>query len=337
LALYYPEDKVAASRYVKQAIPLMIQNDIPPNPCNYALWYSYVSNRDKELRLALDDVIKEKGTCPPLQSKKLFEEHVVKEEKELQIHMQESLSDVITDLATDAANTAEGTKCYAKNLEQSLDALAQDQAPEEIKKTVEQLIAATHEENSIIETFEQQMKAAELEIQSLREQLAEREKDAATDQLTKLANRRAFDEHLYKLVDAGETASLIIIDLDHFKQLNDTYGHLLGDKVLQGVGALLKKIAPENSLAARYGGEEFAILFDGDQDKSYLLAEEIRVMLQKLSIKKKNSAECIDNITASFGVAQLIDGEYPEQLIERADAALYRAKEEGRNTVRKAA
>lgn len=337
MALYYPEDKVAASRYVKQAIPLMIQNDIAPNPCNYALWYSYVSNRDKELRQALDDVIEQNGTCPPTLSKKLFEAHVVKEETEMQLHVQESLNDVISDLASDAANTAEGTKCYAKSLEESLNALTQEQDQEDLKKTVEQLIAATREENSIIETFEQQMKAAEMEIKSLREQLAEREQDAATDQLTQLANRRAFDEHLYKLTESGAAASLILIDLDHFKQLNDTYGHLLGDKVLQGVGALLKKVAPENSLPARYGGEEFAILFEADEDKSCMLAEEIRLMLQKLSIKRKNAEECIDNITASFGVAQLQEGEYPEQLIERADKALYQAKEGGRNAVKKAA
>ena len=108
MALYYPEDKVAASRYVKQAIPLMIQNNIAPNPCNYALWYSYVSNRDKELKQALDEALKENGTCPPVLSKKLFEEYVVKEETEFQKQVQESLDDVISDLATDAANTAEG-------------------------------------------------------------------------------------------------------------------------------------------------------------------------------------------------------------------------------------
>lgn len=337
MALYYPEDKVAASRYVKQAIPLMIQNDIAPNPCNYALWYSYVSNRDKELKQALDDAIKENGTCPPLLSKKLFEEHVVKEETELQKNVQESLDEVMSDLASDTAHTVEGTKCYAKNLEETLDALTHEQAPEDLKKTVEQLIEATREENSVLASFEQQMKAAELEIQSLREQLKEREQDAATDQLTKLANRRAFDEQLYKLATSKATASLILIDLDHFKKLNDTYGHLLGDKVLQGVGALLKKIAPENSMPARYGGEEFAILFEAGEEASFQLAEEIRLMLQKLSIKRKNTEECIDNITASFGVAQFGDGEHPEQLIERADTALYRAKEEGRNTVRKAA
>ncbi len=337
MALYYPEDKVVASRYVKQAIPLMVKNDIVPNPCNYALWYSYVSNRDKGLKKALDDAIAESGTCPATLSKKLFEEHVVKDETEFQKQIQDSLSDVVSDLINDATNTREGTECYTRDLESSLETLINDKDPEHLQQTVQNLIAATEKERSVVGSFEQQIKAAELEIQSLRQQLREREEDATTDQLIKVANRRAFDQRLYALVDSGQPVTLILVDLDHFKKLNDTFGHLLGDKVLQGMGALLKKICPANALAARYGGEEFAFLLEGDLEQGCALAEETRQLMQKLSIKKKNTDELIDNITASFGVAQLASGEYPEQLIERADAALYQAKKAGRNTVKKAA
>lgn len=98
-----------------------------------------------------------------------------------------------------------------------------------------------------------------------------------------------------------------------------------------------KRPAPDNALAARYGGEEFAFLIQGNADIGANIAEHTRQLLGKLLLRKKSDGQVIDNITASFGVAQRNDGEYPEQLIERADKALYQAKEAGRNRVKMAA
>jgi diguanylate cyclase len=84
VALEFPEDTALASRYVKQALPMMIKNKIAPNPCNFALWYAYVSNRDLLLNKKLDTTLKEKGTCPEVISRDLFKKHVIKEEIALQ-------------------------------------------------------------------------------------------------------------------------------------------------------------------------------------------------------------------------------------------------------------
>lgn len=337
VALFYPEDKLIASRYVREAIPLMMKNDIVPNPCNFALWYSYVSNRDLDLKKALDNTIEEEGTCPPPVGRKLFETHVIKEEIELQQNLQDSLGSVINELLGDVSNTSKGATDFAKNLETSLDTLLNDTNPETIQKTVETLIAATQETNAAMSTFQNQINTAELEIQTLRAQLEERERDATTDQLCGISNRRAFDQKLYELFASDIQATLVLVDLDHFKKLNDTYGHVLGDKVLQGVGEILKKFCPTNGMAARYGGEEFAYLIEGDIEQGFELAEKTRLFLKNLSLKKKNSTEVIDNITASFGVAQRQEGDFPEQLVEQADKALYSAKDSGRNQVIKAA
>ena len=111
----------------------------------------------------------------------------------------------------------------------------------------------------------------------------------------------------------------------------------MGDKVLQGVAKVMQKTCPDSALAARYGGEEFAFLIQGNADAGARVAEQTRQLLGKLLLRKKSDGQVIDNITASFGVAQRTAGEYPEQLIERADKALYEAKEAGRNRVTMAA
>jgi len=336
--LQFPESKATASRYVREAIPMMVKNNIAPNPCNFALWYAYVSNRDFELKIALDSTLAKEGTCPPGVTMDLFKKHVIADELAQQAGFEDSLADLMSDLMGDVQDTYNGTDALCHNLEENLETLVNDQDPEHVKLAVQSMIDVTKDTNQVIGSFQTQLKSAEMEIQALKSQLEQKEKDASLDALTQIGNRRAFDERLYTLCEKNhDSATLILIDLDHFKKLNDTYGHLLGDKVLQGVAQILKKVCPSNALAARYGGEEFAILIEANQSAGSALAEKVRQLLCSLSLRKKNSDQVIDNITASFGVAQLRSEELPEQLIERADKALYSAKENGRDQVVKAA
>lgn len=156
---------------------------------------------------------------------------------------------------------------------------------------------------------------------------------ARTDELTGLHNRRSFKEILGLALSAvrrhGHPLSLISIDLDHFKSVNDTFGHSVGDKVLKEFADLvLEKIRGED-VAVRWGGEEFSILLSHTPcEAAAALAERIRKSFEQ----NANSATPLA-ITASFGVAQLRDEENEDDLIRRADDALYRAKHQGRNQV----
>lgn len=338
MALEFPENTVLASRYVKQALPMMIKNNITPNPCNFALWYAYVSNRDIDLKATLDNSIEKDGTCSETLSRELFKKHVIKEEIELQKNLQDSLSNVIQELTGSVSDTKTGADDFTRSLEESLETMISDPDPIHIQDTVKNLIESTKAASNLADGFQSQLQAAEEEISALKEQLEQKEQDAYLDALTKVGNRRAFDKRLIELFqDETKTATLVLIDLDHFKALNDTYGHLMGDKVLQGVAEVMRKVCPDNALAARYGGEEFAFLVEGPADIGAEIAENTRQMLTKLLLRKKSSDQVIDNVTASFGVAQRTSGEFPEQLIERADKALYEAKESGRNRVNLAA
>jgi diguanylate cyclase (GGDEF)-like protein len=155
-----------------------------------------------------------------------------------------------------------------------------------------------------------------------------------TDELTDLANRRRFMEDLeHEVARAarfGTPLALVLFDLDHFKQINDRYGHQVGDDVLRSTAAAMRNRVRETDLPARVGGEEFAIILAGtDIEGAVTMAEEFR-----LDLSQQVQVEGADwTVTASFGVAALHDNETAGALIGAADGALYRAKAEGRNRV----
>jgi diguanylate cyclase (GGDEF)-like protein len=158
---------------------------------------------------------------------------------------------------------------------------------------------------------------------------------ASTDELTRLSNRRVFNETMGRMNDTylGGGAGLILFDLDHFKGLNDAFGHPAGDRVLQRVAELVKDVMPAGSVACRIGGEEFAILLTPDAEPGPGdLAETLRAGLAALVIPEIGGR----GVTASFGIALSGAGQSQEDWFEAADAALYRAKENGRNQVRRA-
>ena len=169
------------------------------------------------------------------------------------------------------------------------------------------------------------------------------EKMASVDGLTGLANRRLFDKAIKKEFKRAKreenNISLIMADIDNFKDYNDTYGHQAGDDCLKKIAKVLKKSTKRPAdLAARYGGEEFAIILPAtDKQGAIKLAEEIRKKVISLKLEHKES-DVSDYVTISFGVNSTkphnkVDEESIEKFIENADKALYEAKENGRNRV----
>jgi two-component system, cell cycle response regulator len=154
---------------------------------------------------------------------------------------------------------------------------------------------------------------------------------AETDGLTNVANRRTFDAAIARAaqsaVDTGEPYAVVLVDLDHFKRVNDEHGHQVGDDVLRATGAVLRQLCNGVGMPARYGGEEFVVLLPGfDVPGAAEIAEQIRVAVQH--------ADTPVPVSASLGVAGVpSDAESPTQVIKAADAALYRAKAGGRNRV----
>lgn len=162
---------------------------------------------------------------------------------------------------------------------------------------------------------------------------------AKTDHLTGLLNRRAFmermDQELQRAYRQNAPFSLILTDIDHFKRINDTYGHQAGDLVLQRFAGQLKKMSRPYDLVARYGGEEFILCFPGtERTDAGFIAERIRNAIEKMAVKIPGTSQSI-RITASFGTASFVPAfeEDVDAVVKRADDTLYQAKNEGRNCV----
>lgn len=334
MAIYFPADVKLASHYVKQAIAIMMKNGIAPNPCNYTLWFTYVTNRDQALNKALDQALVDKKGFTEEKSHQLFRQFVMKDDLELQEGLQASLKTVLHELMAGVGKAKDGADDFQRTLEDSLVSISDDVTGALLKDTINLLIQTAQEVKATANSFQAQLESAESEIAELRRLLEEKDQDAYIDPLTQIGNRRAFDKRMTELfVDGKSKATLVLIDLDHFKQLNDTYGHVIGDKALQAMGLVLQKTCPENAMVARYGGEEFALLMTDSHKAACRVAENIQAGMYDIKLRKKSSGEVVNKLTASFGVAEKIAGEFPDQFIERADDALYRAKSKGRDCI----
>jgi diguanylate cyclase (GGDEF)-like protein len=177
------------------------------------------------------------------------------------------------------------------------------------------------------------MKSAQFEMHRLRDEIDTTNRFSVTDQLTGAYNRYKFDDdvknHIARYARYGEPFSLIILDIDHFKSINDTYGHAAGDQVLIELSTLIQESTRALETLYRMGGEEFIILVENSKiDVAVNVAEQLRKGVETFMFNKGKL-----RVTSSFGVAEFREPEEIGALVERADSALYEAKEGGRNRV----
>lgn len=190
---------------------------------------------------------------------------------------------------------------------------------------------------NLLQGLAQRLRYGNAVIQRIQELLREYEYDATIDPLTGLYNRRWLNNMLRRLMQrcssGKEPLSVVMIDIDYFKQYNDTHGHIAGDRALHAVArCLMRNLRPEDTIT-RYGGEELlGILPGSDAADARMVAERLRVAVSDTPISL-STGEALPSLTISLGVAQMAEGQSAEALIGSADAALYRAKRAGRNRV----
>ncbi len=209
---------------------------------------------------------------------------------------------------------------------------------EKIEAIVAVLMEASARGQSDVEQLRSSLNEAKAQSVELRDRLEKTEQLVSLDPLTELPNRRHFDTFLSDAIKEAHSSylplSIVMADIDHFKRLNDNYGHQTGDAVLKKFAKLLKSGVRSTDLVARYGGEEFVIVLKRSPlGTGFEVAENIRAMIASSKWVDPNTSKDIGRITASFGVAEIEDVESATELIERADKQLYAAKKNGRNRV----
>jgi diguanylate cyclase len=228
-----------------------------------------------------------------------------------------------------------------QHLNTLLSKVSHEMSPQQIHEAVDELLAETRLAINNGELLTERLNTAVVEVNKLKKELEQSKREAKTDTLTGLANRKAFDELVNKVtVDAdgsGLDVCLLFCDLDNFKDINDKHGHLVGDQVLKVVANTLKDSVKGRDLVARYGGEEFSIiLLNTSLQNAKGLADNIRKEVASKRIQRKDTQESLGQITISFGVARYVPSEGVESFMQRADRALYMSKRKGRNCVSEA-
>lgn len=323
---------------LKKAVPLMMKNRVSTTPANYALWYTYVDNAIPQLNKDMDGVLEHYGICPPALGEQLYNDYVASKSETTINDLRANLELLVSEVSSSMNDTLTDTSAFSEMIDKSFEDLSQvennSMSIDEVMSLVRQLVSESQNIRHSTQFLNSQLNAATSEISKLKSQLVEVQKDALFDSLTTLYNRRSFNKDLQMLCESDQALCLVLLDIDHFKTFNDTYGHLFGDTVLKGIARKLKMACRDGISAYRFGGEEFAMIIP---NKSLRIARQIadtsRRSLEKLSIKDRRSGEQVGNITASFGVAELQPNETADSLIERADKLLYEAKSLGRNRV----
>ncbi|XQW87154.1 GGDEF domain-containing protein [Aeromonas veronii] len=327
-----------SAAYLKQAVPLMIKYQIPTTPDNYHLWYNYVSANMPELNQAIDQAVKMQGTCSLTTCERLYHQYLAAQDEKQMEAMKLSLAAMANELGHSMQDAISDTGMFQEMLDKSFDKLSRidDEgfSLEDTMGILRELVRESRDVRMSTMHFRNQLSNAEKEIKELRAALNETRKLANEDALTNLLNRRAFDLELEGLIRSQHPFSLILADIDRFKNFNDEYGHLLGDQVLRAFSKRLRDACKEGVTAYRLGGEEFAMLVPHRSlALARQMAESMRRAIERMSILDRKSGRRIDHITASFGVGEFNGQESADCLVERTDKLLYKAKELGRNRV----
>ncbi len=321
---------------LRKAIPLMSKHNISTHPINYAIWYEYVAGVNTPLKQAVDEVLSDSVTFNDHTSLELYKKYICNASVDTFEKINFSLKTLIDNAFESIENTTNQVSDVGDNFQKSSVQLTEIDEAKDVKSVLSGLIAETNHLVKISQSLKSELNEANNEMATLRNELSKVKELATTDVLTGLLNRRAFDNELAILTENNMGASncLLMFDLDHFKRVNDNYGHLVGDKVIRYTGGLLKKYAKEHHHVARYGGEELAVIMPNtDLSEAKTIAEQIRVKLSKSELKQKDNGLTIGKITVSIGITQLKNDDNVESFINRADEALYNAKESGRNRV----
>ena len=327
-----------ASERLRMALPLMSRYQIPVAPLNYAVWYEYVAGSSPVLRDVIDKMVKNEQAIDENLTRELYQRYVDPSDQTRVEAAQRTVRRLIEAMSVSLDAAGNEVSRYEQSLKECAAQLSTDIEADELRGLVDGLITSTQQMNAGNAALQQHLEESRREADALREELAKVRVEAHSDALTGLANRKGFEERLRALEtseDYTEHAHCLLIgDIDKFKTINDTYGHLFGDKILKIVAKAFSNLTKGKDLAARFGGEEFIILLPETPLRGALsVAESIRRSIEKGRVFNPKTGEEVQRVTISLGVTEIVHGAPIDEAIARADEALYRAKEGGRNRV----
>jgi diguanylate cyclase len=332
----YQQDTDEAQEIARLVLPLMTRLKIPMTPINYALWFEYHLARSEELVAALNRIESGKESYDAEKAKQLFLRYVATPDVESLEKIELEVCRLLADIVQIVIDAGLDLTKYSALLKSCTSRLKNADDIRDIQKVVRILLTDTQNMSESNRHVVGALKERTAEIDKLQAELDRVRQEAVKDPLTGLANRRAFDERLADSIEQSlhqlKSICLLMIDIDQFKTINDKHGHQIGDKILQYVGTVLKNNIKGKDLVARYGGDEFAVILENaPQAGVKAIAETIRQQVEQSNLKRTDTGEPLGRVSVSIGYECARSEDSAEQVLERADKALYQAKIQGRN------
>lgn len=336
---FYKSDLADSLKTAQRVLDDLARAQLPVTPEMFELWYVYLADLNADVVREIKLLAGQKGGLTLEIAQNIYARHLSQDKTEAAVKRAGvQIQETIREVNQAVADVQNRTEDYSKNLQKSVATIVSASDPGIIKSTMNGLIADTKKMVETSHKVHDELEKSAKVIQSLQRDLDIVRREAMTDGLTGLANRKAFDQEIKRMMNEAKLDerpfTLLMIDIDHFKSFNDNYGHLVGDQVLRLVGRTLVDGIKGRDFAARYGGEEFAIILpDSNIMAGMAVGNSLRKAIAQKDVLNRSTGIKLGRVTMSVGVAELVIGESPEEMIERADAALYTAKHNGRNQV----
>ena len=311
----------------------------PATPRNYEIWYAYATGYQPSLNQKINETLQQSGGLSDDDLDSIYETYLSPSRLTERIDMvgTQVMGEIeqvmaMIDAAAGSANS------YTESLADMSAKLGNSKDREGLRTIVESLVQTAKEMEVSNQKLEERLNASKQEIDELQVNLEAVRTESLTDPLTQLANRKYFDTTIEQAIEearaANEPLSLLMTDIDHFKNFNDSFGHLTGDQVLRLVAMSVTQNVKGQDTASRYGGEEFAVILPNTVLRSAItVADHIRRAVMTKELMKRSTGEHLGRVTISVGVATWRKNDTVQSLIERTDACLYAAKRHGRNRV----
>lgn len=323
----------------RRVLPFLSQHNMPVIPANYRLWYEYFSNSIPALNQTMDRMLNDGTSFTPELIDTLYHRFFSLEATSDQIRVVDQVGEKIQRLALEivkhiVTSIAQSTE-YSQSLKGHLQAIQQADDLEMVQNAIADILLETDRVLKNHQAFQDQMEQRSKQLSQLQSELRRTEELASTDELTGLPNRRAFNmralEETRRSNRYGNPLSVILMDLDDFKSVNDNHGHIVGDRLLSLVAKAIKGLVRSSDFPARFGGEEFAVVCpETDMMCATTLADRLRRCIDE-TVFTCRSKEI--RVTISAGVATIRKQESLPDILDRVDKGLYLAKKLGKNRV----
>jgi diguanylate cyclase len=331
-------NRIQIKKYSEDALKSIELHDLPALPDTYRLWFEYAAGTLTALVNNIDEIVSSGETINNTTTKALFLRHLATDDQRKADTSIQSVIEMLTEVGKDVEGWGDNSDTTCKQLQSCCDRLTHDPSPDEIGEIIQE---ATGELQKTIKSGKlaaQSITRLRDEITILRQGIDQLSDQAITDALTGVPNRRGFDLALEQaMADANRSRNsftLIMLDIDHFKRINDNFGHPTGDKVLRYVASMIRNALRGDDFVARFGGEEFAIILPGTLLlNGEAVAENIRKKLSARPLTRGGDKISLGHITASFGVSRYRLDEDGRSIVKRSDDNLYKAKQGGRDRV----